>query len=232
MCIRDSNYTDQWAWQIEGSIEYLINDFVGIKTGLQYQRIQNNSGHNSPLAYDPNAESDSGATNDYALSLATPYGLAPAAFSFSRQDEIGTDAVDLLVDFNSKHTIHNLSVPLGLSIYPLGQRGRWIPELTGAFGLNYILGLDNEIESIQTNHDAIRFEKETAALNKQEMEAWHYDLRIGAGLSHRLTNTWELRFQYQWMYGIQPVFQLDAYATRIDRHLLSFGLNYRWRSTR
>ncbi|MEM9820073.1 MAG: hypothetical protein AAF985_03340 [Bacteroidota bacterium] len=223
----DFNYTNQWGWQISGEIDWIFNDYFALTSGVQYQRIQTSSGHNSPLTYNTSLERDGERNNDYALSLATPYGLAPAEFSFLRKQEIGSASLGLLVDFNSNHTIHNLSIPVGITVFPLGQQRAFSPHVNVAFGMNYIAGLDNEIESIQTNHDAIRFVKETSQLDRQEVETLHYDLRLGAGFNYRLSKTMGVHFQYQWMRGLNPLFQVEDYATKIDRHLLTLGLNYR-----
>lgn len=220
----DFNYTDTWGWQATMDLAIPINSWLEWSTGIQYEAVQNTSGHNSPLDYRLDRE-DGSASNAYALSLATPYGLAPAEFSFKREQDLTNEEVDLLVDFQSKHTLRNFSVPVGFSIYPLGQRKRIIPKLNVGIGVNYIAGMANEIDFIQTHHDAILLAKETAVVMEQDFEKWHLDYRLGLGVQVHLSQHLRLDLGYNWVRGINPVFKLDEYSTHIDRHLLSVGLS-------
>ncbi|MEM8907757.1 MAG: hypothetical protein AAGD05_07920 [Bacteroidota bacterium] len=222
----DFNHTDNWGWQVNLGLEIPINSFLGVYTGLQYEQVQVRSGHNSELAYEVVNEPAEQAKNDYALSLATPYGLTPAEFSFIRTQGLNSEAVNLLVDFESKHLLRNLSIPLGLSIYPMGRKHRIVPVLRAGIGVNYLAGIQNDLNFIQTNHDAISFVKETATVEQQTpyLNRWHLDYRVGLGLNYSLNQNMQVQLNYNWSRGINPIYELNNHATRIDRHFFSVGI--------
>ncbi|MFK7808303.1 MAG: hypothetical protein AB8F74_10925 [Saprospiraceae bacterium] len=221
----DFNYSDDFGWQGSVQLHWMFHKRISLISGLQYENVQISSGHNSALTYNPKAE-NAIANNDYSIDLATPYGLAGANFRFNRTEEIGEEEVDLLVDFHSAHRIQNWSLPILLQINPLGQNRRFSPLLTIGGGVNYLSAIKNNIQSIDTHHDAIQFEQDAVGNDfaAPSTEKWHFDYRLGAGFQYQLNPRLQIQMNYQWARGINPVFEQQTYKTNIDRHQLSLGL--------
>ncbi len=219
------NYSDDWGWSTQAVISYDLNDKIAITGGIAYERISTTSGHNSNLVYDPTIE-EGAMTNDYDASLATPYGIVGANFRFQREEELGDDPVDLLVDFHSKHTIQNVSVPVGVEVYPIGQRRKLIPSIGLGVGTNYLFGIENQIGSIDTNHDAIKYIKgENTSFNQPELERLHFDLRLAVGLEYMIQSDLNVGIQTNFARGINPIFELEDYETRINRYQVQLSLS-------
>lgn len=216
------NYSDDFGWQSSLSIEYVLNKHWSFFGGIQYEQVETFSGHNSPLTYDLNTEQNQ--SNDYAQALATPYGLSEASFRFNRNESIGDDEVDLLVDFKSRHLIQNWSLPLGISYSPIGQKNRFKPSINVGFGVNYLSNISNSIHQIKTHHSAIHFENGVSSFAKPNLNKWHYDIRMGLALNYQLIPNLGIQFQYNWTKGLNPVFQQEKYETKINRHHWSLGI--------
>jgi opacity protein-like surface antigen len=163
--------------------------------------------------------------NDYALNLATPYGLSGATFNFNRGQTLASDEVNLLVDFNSEHLIRNFSLPLGVVIYPLGKKRKFSPTVNLGFGINYLAQISNKIQSIETHHDAIQYDDSgSSTFVSPDLEKWHFDYRLGLGLKYEVQQNLYLQLNYNWIRGLNPIYKLENYETRIDRHQISIGL--------
>jgi len=227
----DFNYKDALGWQAALDVKFEISDFLEGTIGFQYEQINTESGHNSDITYSIDDEEDvNNPLNGYALSLATPYGLSGATFNFIRNQDIGANSADLTVDFHSSHVIKNISIPVGLNIFPFGKKNKWIPSAHIEFGTNYLASISNNIQSIETHHDAIQFDDSgTSTFVSPELEKWHFDYRLGLGVTYHLNSKSSLRFNYNWSRGINPIFQQEDFNTRIDRHHLSVGLTTKLR---
>ncbi len=222
----DFNYQDDWGWQTSITLNYELNNYFDVFANLQYEQIKTTSGHNSDLTYSILDEvNPSDPLNGYALNLATPYGLSGATFNFNRGQTLGSDEVNLLVDFNSEHIIRNLSLPIGIAIYPFGKKQKFIPSATLGFGVNYLAQISNKIQSIETHHDAIQYDDSgSSTFVSPDLEKWHFDYRLGLGLKYKLKRNLHLQINYDWMRGLNPIYKFEKYETRIDRHQISLGL--------
>ncbi len=222
----DFNYQDAWGWQTRLSFGVELNKYIDAVVGFQFEQVKTTSGHNSNLTYSVLEEDNPGdPLNGYALSLATPYGLSGATFNFNRGQTLATDEVDLLVDFDSEHSIRNFSLPIGTVIYPLGKKQKFIPTANLGFGINYLAQISNKIQSVETHHDAIQYDDSgSSTFVSPDLEKWHFDYRLGLGLKYELQRNLHLQINYDWTRGINPIFKLDNYETRIDRHQISLGL--------
>ncbi len=220
----DFNYSDDLGWFAGVETELALNNYLSISAGLQYEQITTASGHNSNLQYDKNAENTESA-NDYSLSLATPYGLSAASFRFDRDADLNEDQVDLLVDFNSAHTIRNLNLPIGLKYYPLGKHKRIIPSINVGLGVNYLVEITNAIDGINTNHDAIHFsDTGSSVFQNPDLNKWFVDAKVGLGLDYKITTGLQFSVSADWTKGLNPIFLQDQYNTKINRYYLSIGL--------
>lgn len=222
----DFNYQDSWGWQTSFSFNYELNNYFDLFANLAYEQIKTTSGHNSDLTYSIlEEENPSNPLNEYALSLATPYGLSGATFNFNRGQNLPSDEVSLLVDFNSEHLIQNFSLPVGLAIYPFGKKTKLIPMATLGFGINYLAQISNKIQSIDTYHDAIQYDDSgSSTFVSPDLEKWHFDYRLGLGLKYELQRNLHLQINYDWTRGLNPIYKFENYETRIDRHQISLGL--------
>lgn len=221
----DFNYTDEFGYLLDIDASIPLGKRFAISTGFDYEQINISSGHNSSLNYNP-ADEDASASNAYALSLATPYGLAGAEFRFDRREEIGDNPVELLVDFHSGHTIKNFSVPLNLEYYPLGTKAIISPTVKAGVGINFLSGITNEIKAIDTHHDAIQYDDSgTSSFMAPNITKWHYDYRLGLGARIQWRSDFAIVVNYERVGGINSIFQQDAYKTRINRQHLSIGLS-------
>ena len=220
----DFNYEDGNGWQTNLNLNISLGKKWDAFVGVQYEQVKTKSGHNSQLTYSPDSEL-SDPLNGYVLSLATPYGISGSTFNFNRVEEIGTDDVSLLVDFHSDHVIKNISIPVGAMFYPFGKNRKLTPSATLGFGVNYLQEISNEIGYIETNHSAIQFDDSgSSTFADAEVKNWHYDYRLGLGLNYHLNRYLNLNLNYNFSRGINPIFELAEYNTRIDRHHISFGL--------
>jgi len=221
----DFNYTDEFGYLLDLDVAVPIGKRFAITTGLSYEQINISSGHNSALNYNP-ADEDVDQSNAYALSLATPYGLAGAEFRFDRSEDIGDNPVELLVDFHSAHTIKNFSIPLNVEYYPIGKNRIVSPILKAGMGINYLSGISNKIKAIDTHHDAIQFDDSgNSSFMAPNITKWHYDYRLGLGARIQWRNDFAIILNYERVGGINSIFKQDAYNTRINRQHLSIGLN-------
>ncbi len=220
----DFNYKDGMGWSTNLNMNISLGKKWDAFVGLQYEQVKTTSGHNSQLTYNPDEEVTD-PLNGYVLSLATPYGLSGATFNFNRVENIGSDEVDLLVDFHSKHTIRNISIPVGVMLSPFGKNRKLVPSTTLGFGVNYLSKISNEIDYIESNHSAIQFDDSgSSTFVDADVNNWHYDVRVGVGLNYHLTRRLNLNLNYNFSKGLNPIFELDNYNTRIDRHHISLGL--------
>ena len=221
----DFNYEDGLGWQANLNATYAFNEFFEGIIGFQYEQINTKSGHNSDITYSIDNEVDAmNPLNGYALSLATPYGLSGATFNFIRSQDLAANSADLLVDFHSTHVIKNISIPIGMNIFPFGKKNIWVPSVHLGFGTNYLASISNNIQSIETNHDAIQYDDSgTSTFVSPELEKWHFDYRLGLGVTYQLNSKSSLQLNYDWSRGINPIFKLEDYNTRIDRHHLTLG---------
>ena len=233
-----SNYTDflspfdfnfekiSLGWQTALDMNIVINDYLEGTVGFQYEQINTTSGHNSDIPYLLADEQDANnPLNGYALSLATPYGLSGATFNLLRNQDIGANSADLLVDFHSSHVIKNFSIPIGLNIFPFGKKNIWVPSVHIGFGTNYLANISNSIQSIETHYDAIQYDDSgTATFVSPDLEKLHFDYRLGLGVNYQFNSNTSFRINYDWSRGINPIFEQDDFNTRIDRHHISLGL--------
>ena len=228
----DFNYENGLGWQANLNAKYAFNEFFEATIGLQYEQINTKSGHNSIVTYSlDNEVNTSNPLNEYVLSLATPYGLSGATFNFLRNQDIGGNSADLLVDFHSTHVIKNMSIPVGVNLFPFGKKNIWVPSVHLGFGTNYLTSISNNIQSIETHHDAIQFDDSgTSTFVSPELEKWHFDYRLGLGVTYQLNTKSSLQLNYDWSRGINPIFKQDNYNTRIDRHHLSIGFTTKLRT--
>ncbi len=225
----DFNYSDDIGWYSSLNVEIPANNFVAFFGGVQYEQIETTSGHNSALAYDVNSENIN-QSNDYDLSLATPYGLSEASFRFNRNEAILGDEIDLLVDFNSRHRIQNLSIPIGVKIFPTGQRKRIVPVVSVGMGTNYLVSISNDIHSIDTHHDAIQYKRDgSSSFQSPDLKQLHFDFRLGLGFGYNITRDIQASINANWSKGLNPIFEQNNYKTSINRYHLSLGLNYKLR---
>jgi opacity protein-like surface antigen len=220
------NYQDSWGWQTSLSLYYELNNYFDVFANFQYEQIKTTSGHNSDLTYSISEEENpADPLNGYALNLATPYGLSGATFNFNRGQTLASDEVNLLVDFNSEHLIRNLSLPIGVAIYPFGKKRKFIPSATLGFGVNYLAQISNKIQSIETHHDAIQYDDSgSSTFVSPDLEKWHFDYRLGIGLKYELQRNLYVQINYDWTRGLNPIYKFENYETRIDRHQISLGL--------
>ncbi len=223
------NYKNNIGWQSGVKVAFSINNFLQAYGGLQYEQIQIFSGHNSLLNYNLSTEQNS--SNDYTQSLATPYGLSGATFRLNRSRDVGSSSVDFLVDFESKHLIKNWTAPIGLRIIPLENRNRFQPSATIGFGFNYLSSITNQIQQIESHHDAFHFNTDgTSTFENPSINQWHYDFRLGINLHYQLNLSTQLQLNYNWAKGINAIYQQEEYNTKINRHYLSFGINKAFRN--
>lgn len=220
----DFNYSDAVGWSTALGLQFSINEYVDLFGALQYEEVQTASGHNTNLAYQLTQEGAAMA-NNYILDLATPYGLSKASFRLERREALSDESTALVVDFQSMHTIRNASVPLGIAAYPLGKQRRWIPSARIGVGLNYLMGISNELNHIDTHHSAIQFTKEKDALfQAPEINQWFLDFRLGLGIQYHLKSNLQIGINADWSRGFNPIFEQGNYQTRINRYYLSIGL--------
>jgi hypothetical protein len=220
----DFNYTNNTGWFSALDAQVSLNKFLDISGSIQYESEETSSGHNSDLSYSVSDEENANS-NEYTVDLATPYGLSEAKFRFDRNEDIGIDGVNLLVDFHSQHTLRNLSIPIGVKIYPMGKRQRYIPFAKIGFGTNYLFNISNSIQSINTHHDAIQYKRDGSSIfQSPNLNNWHFDLRLGLGFGYYITNKFQLNLSYDWSRGLNPVFEQGNYKTSLDRHYLSMGV--------
>ena len=221
----DFNYEDALGWQANLNARFALNKFLEGTIGFQYEQINTKSGHNSEVSYLLDNESNTNPFNEYVLNLATPYGLSGATFNFIRNQDIGANSADLLVDFQSTHVIKNISIPVGFNIFPFGKNNKLVPSAHLGFGTNYLASISNNIQSIETHHDVIQFDDSgTSTFDSPELQKWHFDYRIGLGVTYQINPKSSLQLNYDWSRGINPIFKFEDYNTRIDRHHFSIGL--------
>jgi len=220
----DFNYTDEVGYFVDLDISIPLGKRFSIQAGLGYEQIDVSSGHNAQLSYDP-AQENSNPNNNYTVDLATPYGLSAAEFSFERNQDVGEDPVELLVDFNSAHTIRNFSLPLRLVYAPFGNAKKISPYIKAGAGINYLSGISNDIHSIDTHHSAIQYDDSgTSNFNAPDIQKWHYDYRLGVGAQYKWQRGLALSVNYEYIKGINAIFQQNDYKTTISRHHFSIGL--------
>ena len=220
----DFNYADNWGWQANLTAEITANKYLTPFVGIQYESVEVSSGHNSAISYDPTDVQGANA-HIYTQNLATPYGLAEATFRLDNEENIAPDVVDLVVDFKSSHQIHNWSMPLGLKVYPFGKKQRFQLNTSIGMGINYLSGIKNSLENIDTHHDLIHYAVDSPAIfDNPTIEKWHFDVRLGTDVEYFFNPDLQVKFQYNWSRGLNPVFQQNDYATKINRHQLSIGL--------
>jgi len=218
------NYSNDIGWAVNLEVQLPVNKYLDIFGGVQYEQIETSSGHNSALTYKLNIEQGE-RTNDYQLDLATPYGLSQASFRFDRIENVSGGSVNLLVDFHSRHTIKNLSIPVGIKVFPLGKQKRFVPSANIGLGTNYLMNISNGIQGIDTHHSSIQYTKQgVSTFASPELNKWHFDMRLGLGLDYNITNDIQLNLNMDWSRGLNPIFKQENYNTKINRYRLSLGL--------
>ena len=220
----DFNYSNNFGWQTSLNTGLVIGKYFEVNAGVRLEKIRVNSGHNTPINYNQADELNSRQTNDYSLTLATPYGLSPADFVLNRSADIAGGSADLTVDFNSGHNITNIQIPAGIRFYPFGKRQRLTAFVETGASFNFLTKVTNEIESIETHHSAIQFTDNGKAFSEPEITKEFYDLRFGGGLSYRFSNSTKFNFSYDYSRGLNPVFEQGNYKTVIDRQHFSLGM--------
>lgn len=217
-------YSDNFGWQTALTGGVAVGKYFEVNTGVRLEKIRVSSGHNSEINYSPAAEIAGRQSNDYSLSLATPYGLSPADFVLNRTANVGGDDVDLKVDFNSGHNITNIQIPAGIRFYPFGKRQKLTAFAEVGTSFNFLTKVTNEIESIDTHHDAIKFTDSGQAFTEPEITKEFYDLRFGGGLVYKFSKQLKFNLSYDYSRGLNPVFEQDNYKTVIDRQHISLGM--------
>ncbi len=224
----DFNYEDGIGYAVQVEAAKKIGKGFGVQLGLDYERVNIVSGHNSTLDYSLTGEETSGQDNDYSVSLATPYGLMKTDFTFFRNQALDHDTVSLLVDFKNAHLVQNLRMPI--SFYY--NRSLFGSRLAGSVGLgaglNYLIGIENAPSSINTNHTAVHYQDGSAVMIDQDINRLHFDMFANVGLRYDLGAMIDLHLSYEFSKGLSPLFQLEKYQTKIDRHYLSLGLSKRF----
>ncbi len=224
----DFNYQDNFGYAARLQASKPLTKILSLELGLDYERVNISSGHNSNIEYTIQNEPGADQVNDYEVSLATPYGLMKTEFTFFRNAEVEDETVALLVDFKNEHLIQNLRIPLSLRVHPLGRYGKLRPVLGAGLGTNYLLELRNAPSSINTNHSAVHYQYGSAVMLDQDIKRWHFDLSLDAGFDITLLDGLDLQLNYQFSKGLSPLFELEKYKTSVDRHYLSLGIRRRF----
>lgn len=220
----DFNYQDNWGWQTALIASIDLNNYFTPFVGIQYESIDVTSGHNSAISYEAANEQGTNA-NIYTQNLATPYGLTEATFRLDRNEVLMEESVALTVDFKSSHQIQNWSLPIGLQFFPLGKKNRFQLNTNMGLGINYLAGINNQLKDVDTHHALIQYAVDSPAVfNSPDINKWHFDVRLGAGVNYMMSGNLSINVQYNWARGLNSIFQQDDYATRINRHQLSIGL--------
>jgi len=219
----DFNYEENGiGWTTGLEIDAELNDYLHLSTGINYDQVNTQSGHNSAIDYNLSAETEN--NNEYSQALATPYGFMDSEFQLRRTTDLSDEQVNLLVDFDSEHLIQNVSVPVGLKVYPLKYQNRLMPFISAGFGVNYLTNISNNLDNIDTHHSAIHYESNSANLQTQAINNWHFDARIGAGLNYTFRKNIQFNIQYNYTKGLNPIFELDEFTTKINRHYFTIAL--------
>jgi opacity protein-like surface antigen len=220
----DFNFTNNFGWQTSVDGGMAVGKFFELSTGIRLEKVTVNSGHNSDIVYSSANEINANAENDYSATLATPYGLSPAAFVLNRTSDIGAASVDLKVDFHSEHHITNIQIPVGIRFYPVGKRNRMTIFAEAGASVNFLNKISNRIASIDTHHSAIKFTEAGTEFTAPDIRKEFYDLRLGGGLNYRFSKNMNFNFSYNFSRGLNPVFEQQNYKTVIDRQHISLGI--------
>lgn len=219
----DFEFDDEFGAYLRVGLGRKISKRFEFISGLEFDRIAMNSGHNSTLTY---LLDDEGVDQDnlYNLQLATPYGLMDAEFKFVRSAPVSGESVDLLVDFSNQHVIYNVRVPVGMNYKFITNNSGWGSSINIGVGFNYLLHLQNEAISIESNHSAIHAAKESIQLGSQDINRSLFDGFTGISLRKAFSPHWYLEANYEWQLGFSKYFENDSYYTRINRHLAGLRL--------
>ena len=218
----DFNYSNNFGFLFDLNLERKLNSKLSFGLGLSYETVITTSGHNSEISYNKSAELVP-AHNAYELNLATPYGLNQANFLLFRNTEVSDEELDLVVDFESKHSIQNLSLPLSMTYHAVDAKRLKVGFSLG-LGVNYLLDIKNEISLIDTHHSSIEHvvgDKDQFV--SPEISKWHFDIRPQIKFEYSLKHNTRLSLHYRWIRGLNPIFEMDKYSTSVDRHQLTLG---------
>ena len=215
-------HTDNTGWTAGLNLEYEISKKISLFLHPNYEQVITSSGHNSNLEYKLNEEQEN--SNNYNLNLATPFGFSEADFFLLRLSDISENNVDLLVDFTSEHTIRNIALPLGIKVNLFDvKRLNAFVTLGGA--VNHILEIKNSIKNIHTNHSAFVYQNQgTSSYMKADVNKWHFDVRAGLGLDYSLLDNLKISLAYNYIKGLNPIFELNDYKTKVDRNQFQIGV--------
>lgn len=203
-----------------------LNSRWEISSGLMYESIETTSGHNGELSFSKNEEDPEDNSNKYDLNLATPFGFAATNFKLLRDGELSQETIQLLADFESRHQIKNLSIPLSFRVYLLpGEESPFNAGLKIGGNLNYLFSISNQLKNVDTHHDLITFQDDLAETDlSQNIRKFHLNTSAGAFVDYRFRPSFIARLEYTWLKGLTDVFNQEDYFTKIDRHLFSISL--------
>lgn len=195
-----------------------LNDYLSISTALVYEKVQGNSGHSSSLLYSPHEEDPIHSNQGYEIGIATPFGFASAEFLLNRKEFIGQDPVDLLADFESKHSIENISIPIYFKINPLVKTNGINTLLSVGMGFNRVVSITNSLIQVDPNHSAFEYQNINTRFElKDEINLFHLDLRLGLDVELPIIEHYDLSFGVTSMFGLDKIFDSGDYYTRVNR---------------
>ncbi len=185
---------------------------VGAKLG--YEKIYFNSGHNSALSYDRNAETDSNRSNTKTIRMATPLGFIDSDLTIHRDTDLAGSEV--LIDIKNRHSIQSLDLQLNLD-YQLPTIFGLRPMITVGTGVQYIRKLNNELAYFRPKQRGFSEGKGKIIADQTSLNRWSPTVSTGFNLERSLTKNLSIGFNGTYIFNLSNLQEVDAFSTKVNR---------------
>ena len=181
---------------------------------LAYENIGFSSGHNSTLAYDRAAETETDHSNTKMVAMATPVGFVESDLIINRDSE--TAGAELLIDIKNRHRIQSLDLQFTLG-YSLPAIFGFRPTINAGAGMQYITKITNELKSFTPQQSDFSAGKGAIVTDQNSLQRWSPTITTGFDLEKKLATNLSFGLNVNYLFNLTALQEVGDFSTRINR---------------
>ncbi len=206
--------------------EYHVKNRISLFGSVSWDRVISYSGHNSNVNYDLQNESGD-LSNTLDLTMASPFGLIQSDVVIARNAAVGVDQTSLVLDLHNRHQFDNIGVSTGL-VYSLMQNSGFECSTHLGVGINYLVGLENELESFDLSSSDFSSGQTSITQDQQAVNKFSTQLNLGVNLRRSIGENTRLGVSFDYVRGLSDVYREDDFSSRLSARRYQLSLSRRF----
>jgi len=208
------------------SYEYDVKNKISLFGSVSWDRVISYSGHNSNVNYELQNESGD-LSNTLDLTMASPFGLVQSDVVVSRNSAVSADQTSLVLDLHNRHQFDNIGLSTGLAFMLIENTGFEFSSHLG-IGLNYLVGLENELESFDLSSSDFSSGQTSITQNQQAVNKLSTQFNLGVNLRRSLGENTLVGVSVDYVRGLSDVYAEDDFSSRLSARRYNLSLSRRF----